>query len=117
MLHLRMVRTKARDSYSAKLCPLTEFRSCALTFRRRKSLRDKNYTTESPLRVISDRIGPPRHVRFPPPIATAIEFGLSVLSLGKSEGLLVRSSISRTLNYLGQIRGTNQECWTGNDHL
>src|SRR5712675_2461139 len=35
MLHLRMVRTKARDSYSAKLCPLTEFRSCSLAFRRR----------------------------------------------------------------------------------
>src|SRR6266404_5795739 len=41
MLHLRMVRTKARDSYSAKLCPLTEFRSCSLAFRRQNSLRDK----------------------------------------------------------------------------
>src|SRR5213075_117025 len=52
MLHLRMVRTRVRDFYSAKPCPLIQFRSCSLTFRRRKSLRNKNYTTESPLRVI-----------------------------------------------------------------
>src|SRR5258705_324834 len=37
MLYLRMVRTRARDFYSAKPCPLMQFRSCALTFRRRKA--------------------------------------------------------------------------------
>src|SRR5258708_5720665 len=31
MLHLRMVRTRARDFYSAKPCPLIQFRSCSLT--------------------------------------------------------------------------------------
>src|SRR5438477_8800991 len=41
MLLLRMVRTRARDFYSAKPCPLIKFRSCSLGFRRRNSLRDK----------------------------------------------------------------------------
>src|SRR2546423_6282048 len=41
MLHLRMVRTRARDFYSAKPCPLIQFRSCSLASRRRTSLRDK----------------------------------------------------------------------------
>src|SRR6266446_1117037 len=41
MPHLRMVRTRARDFYSAKPCPLIKFRSCSLGFRRRNSLRDK----------------------------------------------------------------------------
>jgi hypothetical protein len=36
---LRMVRTKARDSYSAKLCPMMKFRSCSMGFRRQNSLR------------------------------------------------------------------------------
>src|SRR5260221_12834856 len=51
MLHLRMVRTKARDSYSAKLCPLTELRSCSLAFRRRIRCVRKSCTIENPLRV------------------------------------------------------------------
>jgi hypothetical protein len=51
MLHLRMVRTKARDSYSAKLCPLTEFRSCSLAFRRRIRCVRKSCTIENPLWV------------------------------------------------------------------
>src|ERR1700681_3474408 len=40
-LHLRMVRTRVRDSYSAKPCPLIEYRSCSFAFRTRNSLRDK----------------------------------------------------------------------------
>src|ERR1700676_1712657 len=41
MLHLRMVRTRVRDSYSAKPCPLIQYRSCSFAFRTRNSLRDK----------------------------------------------------------------------------
>src|SRR5438067_9258343 len=36
-----MVRTKAKDFYSAKPCPMILFRSCRLTSRRRNSLPDK----------------------------------------------------------------------------
>jgi predicted pyridoxine 5'-phosphate oxidase superfamily flavin-nucleotide-binding protein len=69
MLHLRMVRTRARDFYSAKPCPLMKFRSCSLGFRRRNSLRDKNYTTESPLMGHSRRFGDVRVTSALPPKA------------------------------------------------
>jgi hypothetical protein len=51
MLHLRMVRTKARDSYSAKLCPLTGFRTCSLAFRRRIRYVRKSCTIVKPFWV------------------------------------------------------------------